>query len=183
MGERLRRSILAIAFGAIVAVALPETSFGFGSVPASGPRSTYIGGTAGPQEGDILARIRLDPVLFALNTVGDSHRVVPVEVRNESPEPLFLSRSADQITATVKGEEIQGSFVLSEANPEFWDALDQAVREWITYPDEIRTGDTGTLYAFFEASEMDEMPESFVLHIDALDDDLRLISEPPAMAK
>ena len=178
MNTSIRRTGALIAVVLCAAIVDPDTSSAFGLGPASGPPVIYEMESAGPRDGAVTAEVSLDRVLFALNTVGTSLRVVPVEVRNEGDESLFLSRRADRVHTVVEGREVQGTFVLSEADPELWESLSQGVREWVSYPDEIGGRGSDILYAFFDASRVQEMPEGFVVEIASLDGALRLKEMP-----
>ena len=172
---------LAIILCAVAADPAPSSAFGSGS--PSGPPVSYVMASEGPRDGAVEAVISLDRVLFALNTVGTGLRVVPVEVGNDSDERVPLSRSADRITAMVENRPVKGTFTLSEADPEYWEGLSQDVRRWVTYPVEIGRGRSQTLYAFFDATEIQEMPDRFILGIASFDEDLELAEEAVMMAR
>jgi hypothetical protein len=127
------------------------------------PVSFSTAHTKQPDEKVVLvAETKLDPVTFSLNSFGGKYRIVRVEVKNLTDERIDLDPAQDRFVARVgRDKVVTGVLSLVAADGATWDKIDERRRKSLAYPKTLDRRARITIYAFFPADELIDLPLGF----------------------
>jgi hypothetical protein len=110
----------------------------------------------------VVAETKLDPVTFSLNSFAGKYRVVRVEVMNLTDERIDLDPAHDRFVARVGRDRlVTGVLSLVTADGATWDKIDEQRRKSLAYPKTLDRRARITIYVFFPADELIDLPLGF----------------------
>ncbi|HKE95152.1 MAG TPA: hypothetical protein VKB34_12650 [Povalibacter sp.] len=146
------------------------------------PSSFLTSGKRGEEPAKVQATIRLQPNSFALESVANKYRLIPIEISNAGEAELALSATRDQVKVITRTDEILvGSFQLSKLDRTFWDSLESWQQDAASYPENVPAGSSRLVFVYVPAEKLRGVPKGVDLAIASLGKTLELRS-PPAMA-
>lgn len=169
----------------IVSICLFAFTFGVARAGGGGgiPSSLLTSDKRGEEPAKVQAMVRLQPKSFALESVANKYRLIPIEIRNDGDKALALSATRDQVKVMVSGgESVAGSFDLAKLDRAFWDSLESWQQDNAAYPETVPAGASQLVFAYVPADKVREIPAGVDLKIAAHGKTLELRA-PPAMKK
>lgn len=172
--------LLVICFTVII---VPEVALCNGG---KGKTDRYIGEISidGNLPGACIFSTEIEKVLFRLNSVQNTYKVVRIKIVNFSKIPLLLSAEKDKIVLVYAHRNISGILNLVNHDPTLWDTFAVEMRRILVYPKKVEAGEEENIFVFIPEPNLTELPEGFLYVIDSLPEKQILISEDrPVMGK
>ena len=131
---------------------------------------------------NVQAVVEMDPVSFAVNTVGNKYKLVSLVLKNDAGTTLVLSAVRDRVmVVTDSGEIVRSSLQFAKLDRAIWDSWGNDIHERIEYPQSIPPHSSTTIYVFVPIEKLARVPEGVDITIDSLGKTLTL-RKPPATA-
>jgi len=114
---------------------------------------------------ELTARVELDPVLFPLNSLEGTYRIVRVEVRSLPDKRLDLSAEDDAFTAVPASKNpdrnVPGVLDLAVAAPKLWDGIAKERRARLAYPRSVEPKGETSVFVYIPADKLAALPDEF----------------------
>jgi hypothetical protein len=124
----------------------------------------------GKDSGDVFFSTELEKVLFRLNSVQNTYKVVRIRIDNRSKEALHLSRQKDTFEFYVDDRVIPGIIDFSTFDPTVWDAFDADMRKALVYPEVVEAKEEENVFIFIPKRDFKDVPQKFAYVINSLSD-------------
>jgi hypothetical protein len=121
-----------------------------------------------------LFRSEIDPALFALLSLRDRYKVLRIQVRNDSAQPVVLSRQADSVELVFGERRVPGVLALDQLDASLWDAFSTEMRRELAYPGRVEGGEEESVFVFVPAAGIDAPPQEIQLNVASLPKPVRL---------
>jgi hypothetical protein len=175
-----------------LSVALPLLAGGVATVTlgaadgAKGKATAYEAKVAG-DHGDWYFKVELEPVLFRLVTVQNKYKPIRINIKNRNSKPLKLSLANDRIQVYSESKTaIDGILDMSQAEPAWWQSLDQTMKNSLAYPDQaaIKGSEEENVFVFVPAEKLKSFPNSLAYTIKSYSNTpIRIVSDRRSAAK